>query len=166
MAGALAAAGMSLPLEARCAPASGGISRTAESIHLEPEFSASRARVYAALTEANQFDQVVQLSGVMKGIEAKVPTTLSNVEGSAFALFGGYITGRQVLLRPNELIVQAWRSASWGPDFFSIARFQIVDLSGGSKIIFDQGGFPQGQAQSLAAGWQSNYWSPLRQLLS
>jgi activator of HSP90 ATPase len=165
MAGALAAAGM-LPLEAAEAPASGGISRTAESIRLEPEFSASRARVYAALTDAKQFDQVVQLSGVMKGVEAKVPTTLSIVEGSAFALFGGYITGRQILLRPNELIVQAWRSASWGPDLFSIARFKIVDFAGGSKIIFDHGGFPQGEAKSLAAGWQANYWTPIRKLLS
>src|SRR5271155_2592462 len=115
MAGALAAAGMSLPLEAAEAPASGGISRIAESIHLEPEFAASRARVYAALTDTKKFDQVVQLSGVMKSIDSKVPTTLSAVEGSAFALFGGYISGRQILLKPDELIVQAWRSASWGP---------------------------------------------------
>ena len=98
MAGALAAAGITLPLAAAEAPAGSGISRTAESIHLEPEFSASRASVYAALTEAKQFDQVVQLSGVMKNADSKVATDLSTIEGGAFALFGGYITGRQILL--------------------------------------------------------------------
>lgn len=167
VAGALAAAGFAARLTAAEAPPDGkGIARTAESIHLEPEFAASRARVYTALTDARQFDQVVQLSGVLKSIDSKVPTSLSAVEGSAFALFGGYITGRQVLLQSNELIVQAWRSASWGPGLYSIARFQVVDAAGGSRIIFDHGGFPNGEAASLSAGWQGNYWTPLRKLLA
>lgn len=164
--GALAVAGLAAPLTAAEVPDGKGIARTSESIHLEPEFAAGRARVYAALTDAKLFDQVVQLSGVMKSIDSKVPTALSAVEGSAFALFGGYITGRQILLQSNELIVQAWRSASWGPGLYSIARFQIVDLAGGSKILFDHGGFPNGEASSLSAGWQANYWTPLRKLLA
>jgi activator of HSP90 ATPase len=166
VAGALAVAGFAAPLTAAEVSADKGVARTAEAIHQEPEFAASRARVYAALTDAKQFDQVVQLSGVMKSIASKMPTSLSVVEGSAFALFGGYITGRQILLQSNELIVQAWRSASWGPGLYSIARFQIVDLADGSKILFDHGGFPDGEALSLSAGWQANYWTPLRKLLA
>jgi activator of HSP90 ATPase len=166
VAGALAVAGLAAPLTAAEVSDATGLTRTAESIHLEPEFAASRARVYAALTDAKQFDQVVQLSGVMKSIASKMPTSLSAVEGSAFALFGGYITGRQILLQPDELIVQAWRSASWGPGLYSIARFQVVDAPGGSKILFDHGGFPKGEASSLSAGWQANYWTPLRKLLA
>jgi activator of HSP90 ATPase len=165
-AGALAAAGFAARLPAAEVSDGSGIARNAESIHLEPGFAASRARVYAALTDAKQFDQVVQLSGVMKSIDAKVPTTLSAVEGSAFALFGGYISGRQILLQHDELIVQAWRSASWGPGLYSIARFQVVEAAAGSKIIFDHGGFPNNEARSLAAGWQANYWTPLRKLLA
>ena len=38
------------------------ISHTAESIHQEVVFKASRNRVYEALTDAKQFDHVVQLS--------------------------------------------------------------------------------------------------------
>ena len=38
------------------AGAEDGISHTAESIHQEPVFQASRKRVYEALTEAKQFD--------------------------------------------------------------------------------------------------------------
>src|SRR5262245_45405020 len=39
------------------ASAEHGISHTAESIHQEPVFQASRKRVYQALTEARQFDR-------------------------------------------------------------------------------------------------------------
>jgi hypothetical protein len=44
------------------------ISRTAESIHQEPVFKANRKRVYEALTDTQQFDKVIQLSGVLKSL--------------------------------------------------------------------------------------------------
>jgi activator of HSP90 ATPase len=162
----LAALGYAAPVIAAQASEGGGVSRNSESIHQEPQFAADRKRVYAALTDAKQFDRIIQLSGVMKSVDFKVATDLSTIEGGFFALFGGYITGRQIVLQPNELIVQAWRAASWGPGLYSIARFQFVDSASGAKIIFDHAGFPNGQAKSLAAGWQANYWTPLRKLLS
>jgi activator of HSP90 ATPase len=170
LAGALAVGGFALPAaKAAAAPgarAAHGISRTAESIHQEPLFMASRKRLYEALTDAEQFDKVIQLSGVMKGAKSSVPTTIGSAEGSAFALFGGYITGRQVELLPEQLIVQAWRAGSWGPGLYSIARFQLEDAGKGTRIVFDHGGFPNGEAEHLAAGWQANYWTPLAKLLS
>src|SRR6202050_5440130 len=42
------------------------ISHSAESIHQEPVFKASRKRVYDALTETKQFDKIIELSGAMK----------------------------------------------------------------------------------------------------
>jgi len=167
-AGALAMGGFAIPEGAGAAGAApaDGISRTAESIHQEPVFTAGRKRLYRALTDAAQFDQVMQLSDAMKGAKSTVPAAISTAEGGAFALFGGYITGRQLELQPDQLIVQAWRAASWDPGRYSIARFQLVDHENGSKIIFDHGGFPNGQAEHLAAGWPANYWIPLAKLLS
>jgi uncharacterized protein YndB with AHSA1/START domain len=92
------------------------ISRTAESIHQEPIFKSSRKRVYEALTDAKQFDKVIQLSGVMQSMHlGDKPAEISREVGGAFTLFGGYITGRHVELVPNERIVQAWRTAGWAP---------------------------------------------------
>jgi activator of HSP90 ATPase len=167
-AGALALASFGVrPLIARAAD-SDGISHSAASIHQEPTFTASRQRLYQALTDPKLFDQVVELSGVMQTMKLhpKPGSELSPHLGSAFALFGGYITGRQVALKQNELIVQAWRSASWPQGCYSIARFELVDHESGSKIIFDHGGFPNDEADSLAAGWQANYWEPIRKLPS
>ena len=143
------------------------ISRTAESIHQEPVFKASRKHVYEALTDAKQFDKVIQLSGVMQAMHLPdKPAEISRDVGGAFALFGGYITGRQVELVPNERIVQAWRTGSWPPGVYSIAKFDLAEQASGTKIVFDHTGFPKGDAESLALGWKAHYWEPLEKLLA
>ncbi len=143
------------------------ISHTAESIHQEAVFKASRKRVYEALTDAKQFDKVIQLSGVMQSMHlGDKPAEISREVGGAFALFGGYITGRHVELVPNERIVQAWRTGGWNPGVYSIARFELVEQGSGTKIVFDHTGFPKGEAEALASGWKAHYWEPLEKLLA
>ncbi len=145
------------------------ISNTEEAIHQERVFSASARRVYEALTLERQFDKIVQLSGVMKDDAMKKmqnPTKLSAHVGGPFVLFGGYIIGRQIELVPNELIIQAWRALSWPPSVYSIARFQLSDQAGKTKLVFDHTAFPKGQATHLVSGWQEHYWDPLTKLLA
>jgi activator of HSP90 ATPase len=153
--------------ELRAAPQQESI-HTAESIHLEPVFKASRQRVYDALTQSQEFDKVVQLSAAAKSgmVLANAPTEISRVEGGTFKLFGGHIVGRQVELVPNERIVQAWRVVDWPAGVYSIVRFELVDQGPETQIVFDHTGFPNGQAEHLAEGWRSNYWAPLKQFLS
>ena len=152
--------------------ASGGtteeISHAAESIHDETVFKATRKRVYEALTDAKQFHQVTQLSAAVKSGMApgNVPAEIRNEAGGAFSLFGGYISGRNIELVPNERIVQAWRAGSWGPGIYSIARFELVEQGSETKIVFDHTGFPKGEAEHLAEGWRINYWEPLTRFLA
>jgi len=168
VAGALAIAGAT----ARAAPAvevDTEISRTEEAIHQERVFAAERKRVYAALTVEKQFDRIVQLSGVMKSetmAKTQTPTRLSAHEGGTFALFGGYIAGRQLQLVPEKLIVQAWRALSWPRGVYSIARFEFSDQGESTKLVFDHTAFPRGEAEHLASGWQEHYWDPLTKLLA
>ena len=78
-----AAAGVAL------ASAEDGVSNTAESIHQEPVFNASRKRVYDALTETKQFDRIIQISGAMQTMAlGDKPTEISQQLGGAFTLFG------------------------------------------------------------------------------
>lgn len=145
------------------ADAADEISSACEIIHQEVSFKVSRKRVYEALTDAKQFNRVVQLSAAIQSGMAPggKPVEVSPEAGGAFSAFGGYVTGRHIELVPNERIVQAWRAASWGPGQYSIARFQLVEQGWGTKLVFDHTGFPQGQAQHLAEGWKANYWEPL-----
>jgi activator of HSP90 ATPase len=144
-----------------------GLSHNAEAIHQEPVFQASRKRVYDALTDARQFEQVVRLSAAMKSmaIGAK-PAEITAEPGGAFALFGGYLTGRQIELVPNERIVQAWRAASWKDGDYSIAKFVLTEQGSSTKILFDHRGFPDGTGEHLALGWRVNYWEPLEKFLA
>lgn len=144
------------------------ISHTAESIHQEPVFKASRKRLYEALTDATQFSKVTQLSAAMQSGTSlgNRATEISHEVGGAFTLFGGHIVGRHIELMPNERIVQAWRVVDWNPGVYSIVKFELTEQGSGTKLVFDHAGFPQGKGQHLADGWRANYWEPLEKYLA
>ncbi len=153
---------------AQASGASGEITHTNEAIHQEVIFKAPRKKVYEALTDAKQFEKVVQLSAAVKSgmVPPGKPGEISRELGGAFSLFGGYISGRQLVLIPEKRIVQAWRAGSWEPDEYSIANFVLSDQDADTKLIFDHAGFPNNQAQHLAEGWHVNYWEPLAKFLA
>lgn len=148
--------------------ASDEITRTNEAIHQEVIFKAPRKRVYDALTDAAQFEKVVQLSSAMKTrmVPPGKPAEISREPGGAFSLFGGYITGRQIELASDNLIVQAWRAGSWAAGAYSIARYELTNQDSSTKLIFDHAGFPGAQGAHLAEGWHINYWEPLAKFLA
>jgi activator of HSP90 ATPase len=169
VAGALSMAGVTARPSLALAEPNPEISSTEEAIHQKRTFAADRSRVYAALTIEEQFDRIVRLSGIVKAdAEAKMqhPTKLSPHVGGAFALFDGYIIGRQLELVPNELIVQAWRVLSWPRGVYSIARFEFSEQARVTTIVFDHTGFPKGAASHLVSGWQEHYWDPLSRVLA
>ena len=88
------------------------ISRTAESIHQEPVFKASRNRVYEALTDAKQFNEVTKIIAAKEPAISleKSPTVISPDVGGAFSLFGGIILGRHVELVPTR---ESSRPGEW-----------------------------------------------------
>ena len=159
---------LALGTEHAAGAASQEISRSAEAIHQEVVLQADPARVYTALTDAVQFQDVTLLSAAVKSrmVDAAKPTEIQREAGGVFSLFGGHITGRIVELIANERIVQAWRAGDWAAGVYSIARFVLVKEGDGTRLVFDHTGFPMGQAEHLAAGWRENYWGPLAKFLA
>jgi len=155
------------PIDAR-AGADDAVSHSAESIHQEIIFKASKKRIYDALTDAKQFEQVVHLSDAMKSRMPPnaPPTRISTQPGGTFSTFGGLIVGMQIDLVPNERIVQAWRPAYWKPGVYSLVKFALADTDSGTKLTLDHRGFPDGDGQSLLDGWNKNYWQPLEKFLA
>jgi uncharacterized protein YndB with AHSA1/START domain len=150
------------------AQSAGEISHSAESIHQEVVFKASRKRVYEALTQAKQFDQVVQLSDAGKTMMSPngPPTQISAEVGGTFSMFGGLIVGRHIELVPNERIVQAWRPAYWTPGVYSLVKFELTESGSDTKLVLDHRGFPDGDGKTLLDGWSKNYWVPLAKYLT
>jgi activator of HSP90 ATPase len=143
------------------------ISHNAAAIHQEATFHSRCAAVYRALTDAQQFAAVTRLSDAASLLTAAnaQATVISLQVGGAVALFGGYVTGRQLQMVPGVRLVQAWRAGSWGPSEFSIVRFELQAQGSDCHLTFDQRGFPESQAASLAYGWRVHYWEPLAKFL-
>ena len=99
------------------------------------------------------------------GLAARGSEICREVDGR-FAIFGGYITGRQQELLPNERIVEAWRARSWDRGVYSTVRFELVEMHGATRIVFEHTGFPAGAREQLAYVWRAHYWQPLRKLLA
>jgi uncharacterized protein YndB with AHSA1/START domain len=128
-----------------------------EAIHQEVRLDATRDRVYTALTDAGQFSEMT----------GTPPAALTAEEGASFSLFGGMITGRNIELVPDRRLVQAWRAGPWPDGVYSVVRFQLEDDGdGASTLVLDHAGFPEGEHDHLAAGWESNYWEPLKRYLA
>lgn len=144
------------------------IARNAEAIHQEVTFKAPRRRVYALLTNAHEFQQVVALSGAVQSGKVK-PTIVAQIgreAGSPFSIFGGFVEGRNIEMIPQTRLVQAWRPQDWRPGVYSLVKFELFERGPETLLVFDHTGFPAGEAEGLAAGWKSNYWQPMAEVLA
>jgi activator of HSP90 ATPase len=127
-------------------------------IHQEVYFKVSPRQVYEALLSSKQFSESTKKSyASFSPASAKIDSTV----GGAFSVFDGHIIGRILELVPNQRIVQAWRVVDWPPGVYSIARYEIKGQEPGTQLIFDHIGFPEGQKEHLAVGWQEHYWNAL-----
>lgn len=124
-------------------------------IHQEVRIKSSPERIYKALTTAEEFSA---LTGA--------PADIAGEEGGAFSCFGGQITGRNVELKTNKAIVQAWRAGAWPAGVYSIVRITLDKAGDETKVTLDQSGFPQETAEHLEGGWHKMYWEPLRVYLA
>jgi activator of HSP90 ATPase len=120
-------------------------------IHQEIRVKARPEKIYAALTNGDEFTRITG-----------APADIAAVEGGAFSLFGGQITGRNIELTANEALVQAWRAGPWPKGVYSIVRITLERSGEETKMTLDQSGFPDGAAQHLEGGWHQMYWQPLR----
>jgi activator of HSP90 ATPase len=118
-------------------------------------FDASPQRIYEALLNSKQF---AAFSGMPADIDAKA--------GGAFSMFGGMIVGRNVELVAKVRVVQAWRPTHWDPGAYSIVKFELKEKGAGSTLVLDHRGFPEGEFDSLEAGWKAHYFERLKKYLT
>ena len=133
---------------------SAGASDMRIALHQQVDFRVTPSRIYEAFLNSRQFTTITG-----------EPATIDPAPGGAFSLFGNKITGRNVELAPRLRIVQAWRSESWEPGVYSIVRFQFRNHGPQTRLLLDQAGFPEGEYDSLFAGWKAHYWDPLERYM-
>jgi activator of HSP90 ATPase len=118
-------------------------------------FLATPMEVYDMLMDSRKHQS---LSGEKAKISKKV--------GGKFTAWGSHISGMNLVLKPGERIVQAWRATGWWPDHYSIAIFDIQRVEGGTKLRFTQIGVPPNRYSGHYRGWIETYWTPMKEIFA
>jgi activator of HSP90 ATPase len=118
-------------------------------------FKATPTQVYDMIMDTRKHQS---LSGEEARISKKV--------GGRFTVWGSHISGINLVLKPGERIVQAWRATGWWPDYYSIAIFDIQRVERGTKLRFTQIGVPPNRYSGHYRGWIETYWTPMKEIFA
>ncbi len=92
---------------------------------------------------------------------------ISRKAGGAFTAWDGQLRGRNLLIVPNQMIVQTWRATHWkasDPDSILILRFR--QAPGGGKIDLVHENVPAHDHKGVSQGWPKYYWKPWKTYLA
>jgi len=95
------------------------------------------------------------------------PARVSRRAGGRFTAFGGALSGRNLLLVPGRMIVQAWRSTQFktsDPDSILVLTFSKA--AGGSRIDLVHVNVPAHDHKGVTKGWPKYYWAPWKSHLA
>lgn len=91
---------------------------------------------------------------------------ISPVPGSEFKAFNGMLSGRMLVVVPQRMIVQTWRSVHFGPDDpDSILVLRFYDDPAGGRIELVHVNVADQDAEQVKEGWGKYYWTPWRTYL-
>jgi activator of HSP90 ATPase len=95
------------------------------------------------------------------------PVQITGKEGAEFSAHGGYMTGHNLKLVKDQLIVQSWRGSDWNkkdPD----STFMIHLEPKGKNVVLHvvHANVPDKQADGIEKGWHEHYWKPWAQHLA
>jgi activator of HSP90 ATPase len=96
-----------------------------------------------------------------------MPAKISRKVGGNWTAFGKMLLGKNLVLIPNRMIVQTWRSSEWkksDPDSILIVSFEKV--TGGAKADLVHVGVPEYDHAGVTEGWIKYYWEPWKAYLS
>lgn len=93
--------------------------------------------------------------------------TITDKLGEPFNLYNGFCFGENIEIKPNQLIIQSWRTENWiidADDSTVIIRF--VEDEKGTTVYLTHADIPEVLAESLKKGWEDFYWNKWKEFLS
>jgi activator of HSP90 ATPase len=96
-----------------------------------------------------------------------MPAKISPRVGGKWSAFGGMILGKTLVLIPNRMIVQTWRSSEWkkaDPDSILVVTFE--KSAGGAQVDVVHVGVPDYDQDGVTKGWVKFYWEPWKVYLA
>ena len=88
-------------------------------------------------------------------------------EGAEYSAHDGYITGKNLKLVKNKLIVQTWRASDWNTADEDSIFIIYLEQKGKDVILFaTHANLPDRQAEEIDKGWVDFYWAPWKKYLA
>jgi activator of HSP90 ATPase len=95
------------------------------------------------------------------------PAKISAREGAKYSAHGGYITGRNLHLVKDRLIVQSWRASDWKRDDIDSTFVLHLEQKGNDAILrATHANIPDKHVVGIDKGWQTYYWNPWKRHLA
>ncbi len=107
------------------------------------------------------------MNAKMHSAATGAPAKISDKEGARFTAHGDYITGKNLQLVKNKLIVQSWRGSDWDKSEVD-STFMIHLEPKGKDVILHavHANLPDTEASHISKGWQDYYWKPWKKFLA
>jgi activator of HSP90 ATPase len=127
-----------------------------EAIQQSVEFDVSPETLYETYLDSKKHTKATGM-----------PAKMSRRVGETFSAFGGQVRGRNLLLVPKKMIVQAWRSSQWSKDDAdSILILTFSKTKSGGRIDLVHVNVPEHDHRGVSKGWPEFYWRPWRTYLA
>jgi activator of HSP90 ATPase len=94
------------------------------------------------------------------------PVKITNKVGAGYSVYDGYITGKNLELIKDRLIVQTWKGSDWNKDDIEsifILKFEPKGKNVVVKMI--HANIPSKQVEGIKKGWDDYYWEPWKKYL-
>ena len=89
------------------------------------------------------------------------PAEISDKEGTSYSVHSGYITGRNLQLVKDQMIVQSWRASEWDPKDLDSTFIIQLEAKGKDVVLYAvHANVPDKHADSVDQGWHKHYWEP------
>jgi len=101
------------------------------------------------------------MNGERHSVATGAPAQITDTEGSNFSAHNGYITGKNLQLIKDKLIVQSWRAQSWSSDELDSTFILHFEPQGNDTLMHViHANVPTNAFDDLNSGWHKMYWEP------
>jgi len=91
---------------------------------------------------------------------------ISDKEGTVFRAYDTYITGKNLQLIKDSLIVQSWRADDWDKEDMDSTFIIKLETKGKDVVLkMTHANVPETQAEALKRGWNDFYWEPWKEYI-
>ncbi len=94
------------------------------------------------------------------------PASITNKIGASYSVYEDYITGKNLELVKDKLIVQTWRGSDWDKtDGDSILTLTFTQKGKDVTLKMIHANVPTKHIEGIKKGWDDYYWEPWKNYL-